>query len=154
MKRYFNAFICALLLLITTNLSSQTTEQTKSFINRTHIAIAKVQKEIYRSGKYDFSEDAKKVIKYQVIAIKLFKENKFKEAIAYSYKSRIQCIELCNKLPVVDNYNLTDDEKTYCFNGSFVTNLSMLSSDEARKIEDLNILDVAKFLEIELNITK
>ena len=151
---YIKRVLVILLLIVGTNLISQTSDQSRSFINRTHIAIAKVQKEIYRSGKYDFSEDIKKVIKYQVIAIKLFKENKFKEAIAYSYKSRIQSIELCNKLSIVDNYNLTDDEKIYCFNGSFVTNLSMLSTDENRKIEELNILDVAKFLEIELNITK
>jgi len=151
---YIKRVLVLLLVIVGTNLISQTSDQSRSFINRTHIAIAKVQKEIYRSGKYDFSEDIKKAIKYQVIAIKLFKENKLKESISYSYKSRIQCIELCSKLSIIENYNINDDEKTYCFNGEFITNLSPLSTEENRKIEELNILDVSKFLEIELNIIK
>ena len=152
MKRYFNAFICTILLFVTMNLSSQTVTQTTSFINRSHISIAKVQKEIYRSGNSIYTTEIKKAIKYQVIAISLFKQNKFKDALAYSYKARVQCIELCSKLSINENYNLNDDEKTYFFNGSFTTDLNQLDVTENKKIEDLDIMNVSKFLEIELSI--
>lgn len=141
------------LIILSSNLSSQTSDQTRSFVNRSHIAIAKVQKEIYRSGKADYSSEIKKSMKYQTIAIKLFKENRLQDAIAYSYKARLQCIDICGKMSITENFNIDDDEISYFFSvKNFVTDSNLLDIDENKKIEELDILDVSKFFEIELNI--
>jgi hypothetical protein len=147
--------LVVLLLVICNSLTSQTSDQARSFINRSHIAIAKSQKEIYRSGKTVFDNDFKKSIKYQTIALKLFKENKLSEAVVYSYKARNQSMNICAKLGTdISEFNLNNDEMLYFNGGDGKSTLdsNILSSDELKKIQNLDILDVAKFLEIELSI--
>jgi hypothetical protein len=161
MKHYFRdlkqTLIIFLSVLFFTSINSQNSEQARFFINRSHIAVAKVQKEMYKSGKKEYDAEIKKAIKYQVIAIQLHKENKFKEAVGYSFKSRSQCMELCNKMGISEGafYALNDDEKVYCNPNDFTgmnVNPALLNASESQKIEDLDILNVQKFREINLNI--
>jgi len=160
MKYSFNCkkFLTIILsLIIFTNLSSQNSEQTRSFVNRTHMAIAKVQKEMLRSGKNNFDAELKKAMKYQVIALRLYKENKLKDAVGYSYKARSQSLELLNTLskPAVERFDLNEDEKTFCKASDF-TSLALkpglIDAAETKKIEELDVMNIQKFLEIELNI--
>ena len=67
-------------------------------------------------------------------------------------------IELCTKMNISEGtwYQLNEDEKVYCKPGQYtdIDNTSLLSAEEIKKVDDLNILDVPKFLEFELSITR
>jgi hypothetical protein len=138
-------------------LTAQNSEQARSFINRSHIAVAKVQKEMYFAGKSEHEAEIKKAIKLQMTAVALHKDQKYKEALAYSYKSRAKCIELCNLMNISEGawYSLNDDEKVYCKPADcnkVIENPALLNAAESKKIDELNIMDVQKFHEITLNI--
>ncbi len=153
MKKYLKNIITLLILCISINLNSQTYEQARSFINKTHIAIAKVQKEMYYSNNIEYNIEIKKAIKLQMISLKLFKESNFKEATNYSFWSRSQCIEICSKMNISEGtwYVLNEEEKQYCNTNNIKVTIK-LNDFENKKINELNILDVSKFREIDLNI--
>ena len=147
----------SLLLLGSFGFNAQNAEQSRMFFNRTHVAIAKVEKEMYKAGNATYNIEIKKAIKYQVMALNLYKQNNFKDADGYSYKARTQCIELCTNMNISEGafYALNDDEKVYCKPATY-TNLSfnqaLLNNNQTKQIDDLDILDIVKFHEIDLNI--
>lgn len=147
----------SLLLLAGFNLRAQSSWEARMFFNRTHVAINKVEKEMHFANDRTYEAELKKAMKYQVIALNLWHENKFKDAVGYSYKARTQCIELCTKMSISEGafYALNDEEKTYCKPADY-TNLNMkpalLQPAQIKKIDELNILDPAKFFEIDLYI--
>ena len=114
---------------------------------------------MYFANNNTYAADLKKAIKYQLIAIKFFKDNDFANAVAYSYKSRVQCIEICTQMSINEGqtYNLTNDEKAYCDPNKY-TNVKMktdiLSAEDTKKVDELNLLDPAKFHELELSYSK
>jgi hypothetical protein len=134
---------------------SQTLEQARSFVNRTHIAIAKVEKEMFKSAKNDFALELKKAMKYQTIAIKMHKDGNASKAVGYSYKARVISLELLNTLSKqsVEALDLNDDEKLFCKPSEYSNlNNDLIDKTTQKKIEDLDVLDVLKFREIELSI--
>ncbi len=160
MKSYFLNFkqtfiLC--LLLAGSSLSAQTAWESRMFFNRTHVAISKVEKEMYYAKDAGNSAEIKKAIKYQVIALNLFKQNNFKDAVGYSYKARALCIELCTKMGISEGsfYALNDEEKAYCKPDDY-TQLafkpSLLTPAQTKQIDELDILNPAKFFEIDLYI--
>ncbi len=156
MKHLKHIFILSLI-LIGINVNSQNLEQTRWFTNRTHVALAKVEKEMYKAGDGANGAELKKAIKLQVIALNLSKQNNFKDAVGYSFKARALCIELCTKMNISEGafYALNDDEKVYC-NPANYNNLSLnqalLNNAQIKQIDDLDILDITKFHQIDLNI--
>ena len=56
---------------------AQTGDQAKAFINKSHIAIYKVQKEILSHSSQGLDVSFKKAIRFQAIAVKLYKNNKW-----------------------------------------------------------------------------
>lgn len=154
MKYYFK-YAIALFLLIGLNLKSQTSLESRMFFNRTHVAIAKVEKEIYNSKDSSYTNDIKKAIKYQVIALNLFGQNNFRDAVGYSYKARVQCIEICNKMNISEGafYALNSDETNYCKPSDYINLTSgKLTPKQAKQIDELDIFNLTKFFEIDLSI--
>ena len=114
---------------------------------------------MYYTGQNNFDADVKKAIKYQMIAVKLFKENNFKDAVAYSYKSRVQSMEICSKMNIAEGstYELNAEEKTFCDPSMYTSmnfNIGLLSSDDSQKVETLDMLNPQKFHELELGNLK
>lgn len=135
---------------------AQNQEQSRMFTNRTHVALAKVEKEMYFSNNNTYAADLKKAIKYQMIAINFFKSNDFVNAVAYSYKSRVQCMEICTNMSIAEGqtYALTNEEKVYCDPNKYVNvkmKTDILSADDTKKVDELNLLDPAKFHELKLS---
>lgn len=161
MKHYIlnlkQLLILPALLVIGLNLSAQTSWESRMFFNRTQVAINKVEKEMYKANDRTNEAEIKKAMKFQVIALNLWKQDKFKDAVGYSYKARTQCIELCTKMNISEGafYALNDEEKAYCKPADY-TNLNMKSNllepAQIKQIDELNILDPAKFFEIDLYI--
>jgi len=149
--------ILSLFLVIGLNLNAQSSWESRMFFNRTHVAINKVEKEMYFGNNRTYEAELKKAMKFQIIALNLWKQNNFKDAVGYSYKARTQCIEICNKMAIseVTYYALNDEEKTYCKPADY-SNLTMkanlLEPAQTKKIDELDILDPAKFFEIDLYI--
>ena len=149
--------ILSSLLIVGVKFNAQTAEQARMFFNRSHVAIAKVEKEMYNIGSTTYNAEIKKAIKYQVIALNLYKANNFKDAVGYSYKARTQCIEICTNMSISEgvHYALNDDEKTYCKPATYTNlgfNQSLLNVNQIKQIDDLDILDIVKFHQIDLNI--
>jgi hypothetical protein len=140
---------------IVAGLSSQTSEQARYFVNRTHIALAKVQKEMYRSGKNDQGNELKDGLKFQTVALKMYKDRNFEKAVGYSYKAREVSLTLLNTLSKhsVEALSPDNDEKTFCKPGEY-KNLDTKNIDKSKaaQIDQLNVLDPLKFRDIELNI--
>jgi hypothetical protein len=134
---------------------AQNKDQGRFFINRTHVGIAKIEKEMYYGNNNTYEADLKKAIKYQLIAVKYLKDNDYANAVAYSFKSRAIVVDICTKMNIAEGqaYNLNDDEKAYC-DPSKYTNLKfkadMLSAEQTKTVDELNLLDPAKFHELEL----
>jgi len=149
--------ILSLFLVIGLNVSAQTSWESRMFFNRTHVAISKVEKEMHKANDPTYTAEIKKAIKYQVIALNLWHQNKFKDAVGYSYKARAQCIELCTKMSISEGafYALNDEEKVYCKPADYSSlnmNPGLLQPAQTKQIDDLDILDHAKFFEIDLYI--
>jgi hypothetical protein len=147
----------AILLIFGTSLSGQNSDQARTFIGRSHVAIMKVEKEMYRAGDNANAAELKKALKYQMIAINLYKQNKLKEAVAYSFKSRSICMEVCNKMGIAEgsHYNLNDEEKTFCNpapNADLTIQSGLLSKEQTKEIDEVDVLDVQKFHKLELSI--
>ncbi len=135
---------------------SQTADQTKTFINKSHGAIYKVQKEILSHSSTGLDLNFKKAIRFQAIAVQLYKSNNFKEAAEYSYRSRIQTIELLENLnkASVNYFLVNDEEKTFLPSdySKLSPNSAVLKEAEEYKIDQLDILNTQKLRDIELNI--
>ena len=140
-------------------LFSQTREQSRVFVSKTHIALAKIEKEMYYSKSTTFESELKKAIKFQLMAVKLYKEAKYFEAVGYSLKSRSLSIEICKQMNISEGnwYNLNDEEKAYC-DPSKYTNMNyttdQLSPELSKTVEDLDLLNPQKFHELELGNLK
>lgn len=150
-----NSLIITLLCLLSFSSKSQTIEQAKDFGNRTHIALAKVQKEMYRTGKSDFTADLKKALKYQTIAVKMYSSSDAKNTVAYSYKARAIALELLQTLSPrsVEALTFNEEEKGYCKPADYSNlKLDLIDDTNLKKIENLNVLDVTKFRELELSL--
>ncbi|MBK9284880.1 MAG: hypothetical protein IPM51_11275 [Sphingobacteriaceae bacterium] len=138
---------------------SQTREQARTFVSRSHIALAKIEKEMYYSKNTQFESQLKKAIKYQLTAVKLYKENKYSDAVGYSYKSRSLSMEICKDMNISEGtwYNLNDEEKVYCDPAKYVSgdfNFNILNADQIKLIDELDLLNPQKFHEIELGNLK
>lgn len=150
-------WIVAILLTLGMTMNAQTSDQSRLFIGRSHVAIMKVEKEMYKANDNTNAADLKKAVKYQMIAVNLYKQNKLSEAVANSYKSRAICIELCNKMSISEGqfYNLNDDEQTFCTPASY-SNLTLhpgkLTASQNKEVDELNVLDFQKFHQLELSV--
>jgi hypothetical protein len=134
---------------------AQNKEQGRLFINRTHVGLAKIEKEMYYGNNNTYEADVKKAIKYQLIAVNFFKDNDYANAVAYSYKSRAIVIDICSKMSIAEgnSYNLNTDEKVFCDPSKYTLvkmKTDILSVDLSQKVDELNLLDPAKFHELEL----
>lgn len=136
---------------------SQTQQQTKNFINISMKGVYKVQKEILKKTLTSSDAEFKKCAKYQFIAVKLYNENKFAEAVGYSYKSRVLAVEILDPIDKMarEKMKLSDEEKLFCDPAKY-TNLkittALLNSNDAKRIDDLNSSDYAEFRKLELGI--
>lgn len=159
MKYQLNKKIITVLIfmLASTILISQTAEQTKSFVNRSMMAVYKVQKEILKQNITTIDAAFKKAVKFQTIAVKLYEQNNFADAIGYAYKSRTQALSLLTTLDnnVVTNLNFNADENSI-INPSQYSNLNitpnLLNSTESNKIDNLNSADYVEFRKLKLSI--
>jgi hypothetical protein len=140
---------------VVAGLNAQTSEQAKYFVNRTHIALAKVQKEMYRSGKNDQDSELKDGLKFQTLALKMYKDGNFEKAVGYSYKAREISLTLLNTFSKqsVEALNPDNNEQTFCKPETY-KNLETKNLDKSKseQIDQLNVLDPLKFRDIELNI--
>jgi hypothetical protein len=135
---------------------AQTNEQTSEFINKSNIALNKVQKEIMRSGDKSLEAGLKTALKYQVASVKFFKANNLKEAYECSYRSRMECVEILKEIKSVNSdyfvpapgeeQLLKQDYKTISLKDGF------LSKEEILKIDNLNIAEPQKMRELETNL--
>lgn len=157
----FQKLALSALLLAAFNFNAQTREQARVFVSKTHVAIAKIEKEMHFSNTNNYDADIKKAIKYQLTAVKLFKENDFFNAVAYSYKSREICIEICSesKMNISERsyYALSDEDKTFCDPSKYSAmkfKTSLISAEANQKVDQLDMLNLQKFHELELGNLK
>jgi hypothetical protein len=153
--RHLKNNLLFLICMLGLSISAQTSEQARYFVNRTHIALAKVQKEMYRSGKDDQGSDLKEGLKYQTLALKMYKDGNFEKAVGYSFKAREISLKLLNTLSKqsLEALSPDSDEKTFCKPDTYKDlNTNGIDKTKAEEIDKLNVLDPMKFREIELNI--
>jgi hypothetical protein len=137
------------------SLGAQTSEQARYFVNRTHIALAKVEKEMYRSNNSVPTADLKQGLKFQTIAIKMHKDGNFEKAVAYSYKAREISLDLLKTLSPNSIEGLSPDtnEKTICKPESYKElDTSNIDPTKNSEIDNLNVMDPASFHKVELNV--
>ena len=142
-------------------LHSQNREQCRVFVSKTHVALAKIEKEMYYSNTNNYDADIKKAIKYQLTAVKLFKENDFFNAVAYSYMSREICMDICSesKMNISERsyYQLTEEDKAFCVPSKYAGinfKTSLISAEDNQKVDQLDMLNPQKFHELELGNLK
>lgn len=134
---------------------AQTSEQARYFVNRTHIALAKVEKEMYKSGNSTPTAELKQGLKFQTIALKMHKEGNFEKAVAYSYKAREISLDLLKTLSPnsVAGLSPDNDEKTICKPDTYKDlNTNGIDKTKNSEIDNLNVMDPMKFREVELNV--
>jgi hypothetical protein len=137
------------------SVGAQTSEQARYFVNRTHIALAKVEKVMYKSGNSTPSAELKQGLKFQTIALKMHKDGNFEKAVAYSYKAREISLDLLKTLSPNSVEGLSPDanEKAICKPDSYKDlNTMDIDKEKNSEIDNLNVMDPAKFLQLELNI--
>jgi hypothetical protein len=135
---------------------SQTSEQATEFINKSHVALNKVQKELMRASDKTAEANFRSAVRYQVASVKYFKANNFKEAFELSYKSRMECIDILKGIKSVntdyfvpapgEEQLLKQDYKTITLPEGH------LSKEELFKIENLNVSEPQKLRELEINL--
>ncbi len=135
---------------------SQTSEQAKGFINKSNIAVCKVQKEMIRASETTSAADFKQAIQFQAAAVKSYKAGNLQEAVEYSYNSRLQSITLLENLSKssAEYFKLNEEEKLF-FNpkeNAKLLSKNNLTDNEKNKIDELDILNAQKLKEIELSI--
>lgn len=149
--------ILSFLFLAFTALRSQTAEQARSFITRSQMAISKAQKELLKQSDHNHDADLRKAAKLQVIAVKLYKQNNFKDAVGFSFRSRSQSLGILNDIckEAVSGLSLNADEKSFCDAASY-NNLEpkkgQLTQAESDKIDNMNTFDPRQLMELEIGI--
>ena len=148
--------LLSLALFSTQAINSQTNEQTKGFINKSNIAVCKVQKEMIRASETTSAADFKQAIQFQAAAVKSYKAGNLQEAVEYSYNSRLQSITLLENLSKssAEYFKLNEEEKLF-FNpkeNAKLLSKNNLTDNEKNKIDELDILNAQKLKEIELSI--
>lgn len=156
MNPIFKTALLCLALCVCKNTISQTNEQANGFLNKSQVAIYKTQKEMIRQAEQSQAADFKKAIQFQAIAVAYFKSGNFKEAVEYSYHSRIQSVSLLENLskPTAKYFELSEEEKTFCKPNDKITieaGQKKLSDSEKNKIAELDVTDTQKLREIELS---
>jgi hypothetical protein len=138
---------------------AQTQQQAKNFINISMKGVYKVQKDIMRQNLNAKTTEAefKKCVKYQYLAVKLYDQNKFADAVGYSYKSRIIAVEILDPIDKIakEKLKVTDDEKSFCDPAKYINlqiSPKLLTTDDAKKIDDLNSSDHMEFRKLPLGI--
>lgn len=147
--------ILFIVLAATNSLVSQTQEQVKIFVNRSMMAVYQVEKEVLKQSLTNIDADLKKAVKYQAIAVKLYKQNKFEDAVGYAYKARVQANALLQSVnqKAVDYFDFNQEEKSYTDATKYI-NLStnnLLSASENKQIDDLNTSKFEEFRAIDLS---
>ncbi len=150
--------VITIFLIATGSFIGQTQQQAKNFINISMKGVYKVQKDILK-GKLPASTDPafKKTVKYQFIAVKLYNQNKFDEAVVYSYKARVMVVEILNATDPIakEKMKITDEEKTF-FDPAKVGDTKItpkiLNASDSKRIDDLNTTDYEEFRKLELGI--
>jgi hypothetical protein len=135
-----------------TSLWSQTQEQVKNFINKSPIAITKVQKELYYKKNASYNADLKLIFKNQLKAIELYKQNNLKEALNYSYEAREVSMNLLSKIGVtIPKETLIEPFETEFFqkNKNFVAN--SVTPESLQKCNMLDYKQTAQFILYILN---
>ncbi len=137
-------------------LKSQDKDQIAGFINKSHIAINKVQKEGMQLSDKDLEVNFKEAVKFQMASIKYYKAGKLNEAYEFSYKSRMICIGIFNGINKLyaDYFNPTDTEKQLMTSDDKTFSLSpdVLNPGETAKADNLKITDIQKLRELEINL--
>jgi hypothetical protein len=150
-----NIKLAIIFFILLIKVSAQNYEQARSFINRSHISIMKVEKEMYIKNDSSNADEIKKSVGYQMMAINLFKQNKFKESVIYSFKSRSVCISLCDKMNISEGKYYVPDEYEKSFFNSSSSGKELnnsLTQSQIDEINRLNVMDPYKFQRLELNI--
>jgi hypothetical protein len=150
--------ILTIFLLLTGSFFGQTQQQAKNFINISMKGVYKTQKDLM-TGKVAASvdPDLRKAMKYQFIAVKLYNQNNFKEAVVYAYKTRVIIVEVLTTTDAVvkDKMKVSDEERTY-FDPEKVGELKLspkiLNAADSKMIDDTNINDYEAFRKIPLGI--
>lgn len=85
----------------------------RSMINRTEISILKSQKEILGGNVQQKPQELSLAVKYQVLAVEAFKNNKSSAAVCYSYQAREHALGILKeaKISGLDFYMLNSDEQ-------------------------------------------
>jgi hypothetical protein len=115
----------------------------------------KVEKEMYIKNDSSNADEIKKSIGYQMMAINLFKQNKFKESVIFSFKSRSICISLCDKMNISEGkyYALDENEKLFFNSSSSAAEpKNLLTKSQTDEINRINVMDPYKFQQLELSI--
>jgi hypothetical protein len=141
------------------SLIAQTQLQAKNFINISMKGVYKVQKELMRGTLNMKTTEAefKKCVKYQYIAVKLYNQNKFADAVGYSYKARVLAVEILDPIDKMakEKMKVTDEEKVFCDPAKYVNlqiNPKLLTTEDSKKIDDLNSTDHMEFRKLALGI--
>jgi hypothetical protein len=150
--------ILAIFLLIGGSFFAQTQQQASHFINISLKGVNKTQKDLMR-GKVSAASDPdfRKAMKYQFIAVKLFNQNNFQEAVIYSYKARLFVEEILSPTdPIVkDKMKISDEEKIF-FDPAKVGDVKMtpkiLNAADSKKLDEVNFLDIEEFRKLELGV--
>jgi hypothetical protein len=153
------ALLFVLILLSGESIFSQTQLQAKNFINISMKGVYKVQKELMKGSLNLNTNEAefKKCVKYQYIAVKLYNQGKYADAVGYSYKSRVLAVEILDPIDKIarEKMKVTDEEKAFCDPAKYINlqiTSQLLTSDDAKKIDGLNSTDHQEFRKLPLGI--
>jgi hypothetical protein len=149
-----NIKLLIILSILLMKVRAQNYEQARYFINRSHVSIMKVEKEMYIKNDTSNTGEIKKSVGYQMMAINLFNQSKFKESVIYSFKSRSICTSLCDKMNISEGkyYGPDEYEKSF-FNSSDSMKLNnLLTPSQIDEINKINVMDPYKFQQLGLSI--
>ncbi len=122
-----------------TSVWSQTQEQVKNFVNKSPIAITKVQKELYVRNNATYNTELKAIFNNQLKAIELYKQNNLKEALNYSYQAREASMNLLSKIGVnIPKETLIETFETEFFqkDKNFIANVAISNA-----LQKCNMID-------------
>jgi hypothetical protein len=150
--------ILTIFLFLTASFFAQTQQEAKNFINISMKGVYKTQKDLMK-GKIPATTDAdlRKIMKYQFIAVKLYDQKKYDEAVVYSYKARLLVVEVLSATDPIakEKMKITDEEKTF-FDPAKVGEIKMspkiLNASDSKRIEDVDLMDHQAFRKLELGI--
>lgn len=110
---------------------------------------------MYKTNNATPTEELKRGMKFQTIALKMHQEGNFEMAVGYSYKARDISLNILRTLSPtsVEGLSTDDSEKTICKPDSYKgLNTNSIDIAKAEQIDTLNVMDPMKFREVELSV--